>query len=173
MSNYTKDDALLELKKLREHLLTVVNTTVDALIDRLESGEDIDTGLPCETVYPLSITPALFKGKKPTAVIFGEERVEVKKWKAAYTEILRRCARDPDAHAMLIGLRNKIHGRSRTILADKPDGMNKPVQAAEGIFAESFFDTEWLIRILTTEILDAAGYDYSGISIAIVQGKRG
>ena len=96
MNNYTKDDALLELRKLREHLLAVVNTTIDALITRLESGEEItDSVIPLETIHPLYTTPAFFKGTKPAAVMFGDERVSAKKWRAIYTEILRRCRRRP------------------------------------------------------------------------------
>jgi len=51
--------------------------------------------------------------------------------------------------------------------------MNCPVEIANGVFVESFFDTEWLVRILTTEILDAVCYDYSGISVSVVKSKRG
>jgi len=127
MSNFTKDDALRELKKVREHLLNVVNTTVDALIARLENGdEDIETGFPSETVYPLSIMPSLFKGTKPNAVIFGKERIAVKTWREAYSLILRWG--DDEKHDALMELRNKIAGRSRTFLSDKPDGMDYAIK---------------------------------------------
>jgi len=171
MSNFTKDDALLELKKVREDLFNLVNTTIGTLITRLESGEDIENGLSFETVYPLSITPSLFKGTKPTAVIFGEERVEVKTWRTVCFEIMQRCISDPDKHADLLYLRNKIAGRTRVILSDKPDGMNKPLKLADALYMETFYDTEWLIRILTKELLGNARFDYNDISIEVVPGR--
>ena len=77
MNNDKREAALSELKNLRENLLTIVNTSIDSLITRLENGEEIETGCPLEITYPLSVSPALFKGTKPTAVLFGKERVEV------------------------------------------------------------------------------------------------
>jgi len=173
MSDYSKDDALLELEKYRERLLSGVNTAIDALAAQLENDDaGIDGELPDEIVYPLTVTPSLFKGRKPTAVFFGDERVSVKTWRAAYTEILRRCVAEPDKHAALMELRNRIHVRTRTILSDKPDGMNVPIKLADDLFIEADFDTEWLVRTLTTEILDAVKYDYNNISFAVISGRR-
>ena len=167
-----REKALFELEKVREQLLYIANNSIDTLKARLESGEEIEAdSMPIERIYPLTATPSLFKCMKPTAVIFGEERIEVKKWQEVYRISLRRC--DAEKHDDLMSLRNKIAGRSRVILSDKPDGMNRPTELAEGLYAEGFFDTEWLIRIMTREIMDAVGYDYSDISIALVQGKRG
>jgi hypothetical protein len=36
-----------------------------------------------EPSYPLGVHPSLFVGKKPVAVLFGDERVEVKTWRQA------------------------------------------------------------------------------------------
>jgi hypothetical protein len=89
-----------------------------------------------------------------------------------YALILRRCAEDQDKRDALKYLCNKISGRKRLILSDKPDGMNRPVEVEDGVFAEGFFDTEWLIRILTTELLDTVRYDYSGISVSVTAAKK-
>jgi hypothetical protein len=50
--------------------------------------------------------------------------------------------------------------------------MDKPVEVCEGLFAESYFDTGALVRMLTAGILNPAGYDYGGISVAIAVAGR-
>ena len=171
-----KDIALLRLEEARVQLLAIVNTSIDSLIDRINNGEpltDSDGGSSAaETVYPLSTTPALFKGTKPTAVYFGEEKVEVKTWRKAYTLILQRCADIPEKRDKLMSLRGRISGRSRFFLSGKPDGMDTPIKIAEGLYVESYFDTEFLLRILTTEFLDIVRFNYSDISVSVVDGKR-
>jgi hypothetical protein len=170
-----REAILSELEKTRELLHGRVNARIDALIGRVKSGEPLDNegdGAVIETKYPLSMPPSLFKGTKPVAVHFGDEKTAVKNWRSAYALILRRCAETPENRDALMGLRNKISGRTRVVLSDKPDGMDYPIEVADGIFVEGYFDTEWLIRTLTVEILDVACYDYSGISISVMPGKK-
>ena len=172
-ADYGDDPIITELEKARAKMLDAVNGRIDGLITRIENGEPIDhDSSVAETVYPLSISPALFKGTKPTAVFFGGEKAPVKTWLNVYALILRRCAEDQDKRDALKYLCNKISGRKRLILSDKPDGMNRPVEVTDGVFAEGFFDTEWLIRILTTELLDTVRYDYSGISVSVTAAKK-
>jgi hypothetical protein len=170
-----KEIALSELEAVRTQLPGMVNGRIDSLIAKIKNGEAVDNNTlsAAEIVYPLSIDPAFFKGTKPTAVYFGNEKVPVKTWRKAYTLILQRCVGIPEKREALMGLRNKINGRTRTILSDKPNGMNRPVEIADEVFIESFFDTEWLVRILTREILEVVRYDYSGISVSVVKSKRG
>ena len=171
MNNTQRETALTELHKLREDLLAVVNTTVDSLIARLENGEDIiDNVFPCETIYPLTTTASIFKGMKPAAVIFGDERIEVNNWRDVCLLIMRWC--DDEKHDALMDLRNKISGRSRTFLSDKPGNMDIPLKINEGLYVEGKFDSEYRVIILR-DIMDAAHYDYSGISVAVTRGKRG
>jgi len=168
MNNHSKEYIMSELENVRGQLLGLVNTKIDTLIARIESGETIDENdAPCEVVYPLYIEPYHFKGAKPAAVLFGAERVEVKTWRDVCKEIMSRCIADNDKFADLLYLRNKIHGRKRTLLADTPDDMTRPLKLAEELYFESHFDTEWLIGILTREILDTIRFDYSDISIAL------
>ena len=165
---------LSELEKVRGQLLDKVNSRIDALIIRIENGEPINVGSLSagETVYPLSISPSLFKGTKPAAVYFGDEKIPVNTWRKAYTLILQRCADVSEKRDMLASLCNKIGGRKRTFLSDSPDGMDCPIKIADGIFVEGDFDTEWLMRILTNEILDTVRYDYSNISVSVLSGKK-
>ena len=168
-----RDIVLAELENVREKMLDVVNNRIDDLINRIESGEPFDgDDTPVEMVFPLSANPSYFKGTKPTAVFFGEGKTAVKTWFNVYTLILRRCAEDQDKRDAFRYLCNKICGRKRIILSDKPDGMNRPAEVTEGVYAEGFFDTEWLIRILTTQLLDNVRYDYSDISVSVVPNKR-
>ena len=168
-----RDIVLAELENVREKMLDVVNNRIDDLINRIESGEPFDgDDTPVETVFPLSAAPSYFKGTKPTAVFFGDEKTAVKTWFNVYTLILQRCAEDQKKREAFLYLCNKIMGRKRVILSDKPDGMNRPAEVTEGVYAEGFFDTEWLIRILTTQLLDNVRYDYSDISVSVTTLKK-
>jgi len=170
-----KDAILSELEKVRGQMLGLINNNIDSIKTRIENGEPFDDKgnlSEIEMLYPLTISPALFKGTKPTAVFFGDEKVPVKTWRKAYTLILQRCAESPGKRDTLISLCNRITGRTRIILSDKPVGMDFPIEITDGVFIEGDFDAEWLIRILTKGILDAVRYDYSGISVSVIQNKR-
>ena len=45
--------------------------------------------------------------------------------------------------------------------------MRSPVKIGEALFVETHYDTETLLRILTTRILDEVGYDCGKIQIAV------
>ena len=164
MNKIADVDILHEIEKHRAVLHAIVDSKMDALIGRLNGGTAGEDTLG-EYEVTLYSNPAMLKGKKPTAVIFGGERVEVKKWREVYTEILRRC--DMEKHSDLMYLRNRVAGRERMVISDKPEGMNVPVMLSEDLFVEAFFDTEWLIRTLVQRILDVVRFDYSGITIAV------
>ena len=123
---------------------------------------------PFETIFPLHSSTAMFKGKKPTGVLFGgSDRVDVGTWKKVFREILRRCNADPEKHVALMNLRGRISGRERILLSKEPDGMRSPLKVADNLYVETHYDTETLLRILMVRILDAVGYNYRHISVAI------
>ena len=124
-------------------------------------------GAKHERTLPLITAPHLFIGKKPIAVFFGEERVEVKSWREVYTMILKRCNDIPRHHEMLMFLRGKIAGKCRVFLADRPDGMTRPVQITENMFAEAHYGAATLMHILTARLLDPVGFDYSNIKVVL------
>lgn len=68
---------------------------------------------------------------------------------------------------MLMDLRGKILGRNRVLLGSETGKMRSPVKIGEALFVETHYDTETLLRILTTRILDEVGYDYGKIQIAV------
>lgn len=80
---------------------------------------------------------------------------------------MKDCNQIPEKHEKLLELRGKIQGRDRVLLAGTKEGMRSALKVDNGIFIETHYDTESLLRILTTKILDAVAYDYSGIIIII------
>ena len=120
-----------------------------------------------ERTYSLTVPLYLFVGKKPTAVLFDNERVEVKTWREVYAVIIRRCNSDPECHKMLMYLRNKVAGKVRVFLSSKPDGMTSPYQIDTDMYGEVHYGTATLLHILTNRILKPTGFDYSNIKIII------
>lgn len=175
MSNLPIDAALQVIEENRAKLIDIVNKNMDALRQRVivgETADGCDNLAAMEREYPLISPPTLFKGTKPTAVVFIGEKVPVKTWRKAYTVILKRCVSNKVNLDALMSLRNRISGRKRMVLSDTPDEMNVPIALADGLYAEAYFDTEWLLRILTKQILDVIRYDYSGISVTVIENRR-
>lgn len=133
------------------------------------SGENTAESLPTfESVYPLCMEPGFFKGKSVVAVIFPDGvRIETPTWKALAKVVMKRCNDDAGKHTALMELRNRVQGRRRQLLGNGSAGMRSPIKIDRGLYMESHYDTESLLRIMKTRILDAVGYDYSGIQVAI------
>ena len=156
-----------ELEKVREYLTETVVTTIDQLIEGLESPDSFEETDEIETIIPLSADPYVFIGKKPAAVLFGEERVDVNSWRDVYKVALTRCNENSDSHDNLMYLRGKTAGKCRVFLADKPDGMTRPLKIDEELYGEVQYGSQALMRILCNRILDYTGFDYSGIGIVM------
>ena len=120
-----------------------------------------------ERIYPLATPSYLFVGRKPIAILFGDERVTVKSWKDVYTTILKRCNDDPIHHETLMNLRGKIAGKCRIFLSDSPTGMKSPIRIDEDMYVESHYGSATLIHILTVRILKPVRFDYSKISVVL------
>ena len=118
-------------------------------------------------IMPLSVEPYIFIGKKPAAVLFGNERIEVKTWRSVYAAVIARCNDNPECHEMLMYLRNKTAGKVRVFLSDKPDGMARAHKIDENLFAEVHYGTQTLLHILCKRILAPARFDYSDIKIEV------
>jgi len=158
-----------EVRKTQKYLINEINRIFDEVANVLQNREDEnERELPVfETVYPLTTDPAIFKGQKPTCVLFGEERAIAHTWKNVFKLLILRCNEDEKKHKILLGLRNKILGRERIILSDKPGEMLRAFKIDEDLWAETHYDTETLMRILLHRILDKVGFDYSNISVAV------
>ena len=133
-----------------------------------EEGGNLDSVDRYESIYPLCMEPGFFKGKAVVAVIFPDGvRVETPTWKNFVEVVLKRCNGDAKKHKALMELRNRIQGRSRRLLGSGNTGMRSPIKIDRGLYMEAHYDTESLLRIMKTRILDAVGYDYRGIQVAI------
>ena len=160
-----------ELEKVRESLNGTIITTINRLIEGLENPDSFTETAETEMAIPLYADPYVFIGKKPAAVLFGEERVEVKSWCEVCGVILARCNENPKCHETLMYLRNKVVGKCRVILSDSPDGMTKPLKIVEELYVETHYGSQTLMYILCNRILDCTDFDYSGINI-VIRGKR-
>ena len=160
---------LSEIKKAWEATINAVNTAFDRIIQELESGETTGfaTDLPMEYTYPFTADTNIFIGKKPAAVLFGDERVEADNWRKVYTAIIARCNADAKCHENLMYLRDKVSGRDRVLLSCSPDGMRRHIKIDEDMYAEVAYGTSTLLYILRDRILAPAHFDYSGIQIVI------
>ena len=154
-----------EIKKASEVLKTSINATFDRLLLTLGGEEAI--GSPTELVYSLAADTNAFIGTKPSAVLFGDERVEVKTWRGVYEVILKRCNADPQFHENLMYLRNKTAGKVRVFLSDKPDGMIRPCRIDVDMYGETHYGSATMLHILCKRILDYAGFDYRDIKIVL------
>jgi len=119
-----------------------------------------------ELTLPLSREPYFFIGKKPAAVNFGDEHIEVKSWSQVFAVLLDRC--NQQCHDRLMYLRDKVSGKVRLFLSAKPDGMINPVKIGEGLYAQrGHYGTATLIHILRDLILYPVGFDCTDISITL------
>ncbi len=152
----------LMVEQIRSELMQ----TVDALCDRLLAGGAITPSMDaCK--YPLK-NFSFFKGKVPVAVWLPDgSRRSVRTWKEAVTVVLQFASAGTAMLERLMALRGNVHGRQRTLLAESPDGMGYPVEIAPGLFIETQFDTETLLRVLARRILDEIGFDSSGIMFQV------
>jgi len=119
---------------------------------------------------PLTASSAAFKGEKPESLLFpGGREVKTPTWKTAVLAIMQDCNEDPVIHAHLMGLRGKVLGRQRTILAASPEKMHAPLEIDKDLYMESYYDTATLLYVLKNRVLDEVGYNYSSIHVRLRQ----
>ena len=154
---------ITEIKKTLESIKSIINASFDRLLLTLGGEETADS--PLEYAYPFTADTNIFIGKKPTAVLFGEERVEADNWRKVYAAIISKCNADAKCHDNLMYLRYKVAGRDRILLSHSPHSMRRPLKIDEDMYAEVCYGTTTLLYILRDRILAPAQFDYSGISI--------
>jgi hypothetical protein len=114
-----------------------------------------------------NFNPHYFIGTKPTALLFGDERVEVKKWSDVYRLVYAQVNQDSQAHEDLMYLRNKAAGKVRVFISDRPDGMERPLKVDDDIFVESGYGVETMCHIMVDCILKYVRCDISNIRIIL------
>lgn len=167
-------NVVLELQVLREELIREIDEKIEQMVKKLQSENQTTSekkhvqAEEYESVYPLNVGTGIYKGKRPTGVIFEDgRRKESPTWKKVMEEILKDCCKDSKKHQALMNLRGKILGRNRVLLGSETGKMRSPVKIDEALYVETHYDAETLLRILTTRMLDEVDYDYSKIRIAV------
>ena len=162
-----------ELMALREDLIREIDEKIGRILEQLpneETGAGTGDSRPApaayESIYSLNAGTGIFKGKRPTGVIFADgTREDVPTWKKAAEVILKRC--NQEKHQALMDLRGRLLGRNRVLLGSETGRMRSPVKIDQALYVGTHYGTETLLKILTTRILNAVGFDYSGIRIAV------
>ena len=165
-------DIIKELEAMRKRMIQEMNTEFDLLIERaISEGLTMEHPSPeeaYESVYPLAAGSKIFKGAKPTSVIFPDNtQIYVSTWKQVVSTIMAQCLKSNDNRTKLFALSNSISGRKRKLLAKSDTDMRSPLKLCDNLYMESHYDTETLLNVLTNRILGAIQYDYSGIHISI------
>lgn len=167
-------NTVLELQVLREELIREIDEKIEQMVKKLQNENQTTSenkrvqAEEYESIYPLNVGTGIYKGKRPTGVIFGDgTRKESPTWKKVMEEILKDCCKDTAKHQALMNLRGKILGRNRVLLGSETGKMRSPVKIDEALYVETHYDAETLLRILTTRMLDEVDYDYSKIQIAV------
>lgn len=171
-------DTIQKMQNFRTQLIQEINVTFDRMIQELRETQEQDvdaagtTNNPVvreyESLYPLTAATGMFKGRKPTGVRFPDgTRIDVPTWKKVVEVIMKQCNSVPEKHNALMGIRGKASGRDRVFLGEDPEKMRSPLKIDEGLYIETHYDTETLLRIMIKRILEAVQYDYSGIAITI------
>ncbi len=167
-------DIIRELYRLREELIREIDEKIDKITSEIEKElpnekrNDSTTEKNYESIYPLDVGVGIFKGKRPTGIVFKDgARKETPTWKRVVEEILKDCCKDRFKRQRLMDLRGKILGRNRVLLGSETGKMRSPLKIDDALYVETHYDAETLMRILTTRILDEVDYDYRSIRIAV------
>jgi len=124
-----------------------------------------------EQNYPITTNPALFVRKKAVAVMFGDERINVKSWRGVYKEVITRCYESPENHKMLMWLRDKTGGKIRTFISKSPDGMSRAMKIADDVYCEVHYGSQTLMWILVEHLLKPARFNLSDVRVVFVNRK--
>ena len=164
--------SIRQIEESRKRMHEQIDAQYDELVSKaLTEGwtENLPKG---ERMMSLAADPARFKGLKPTMLRFPDGRTtSVGKWRLAVLEVMWDCNKDPAMHDKLMQLRGMVNGRFRGILTESPEGMSVPLMIDEGLYLEGKLDTEFLLKIVTNNILDVVGYDYGRIGVAVYDPK--
>ena len=168
------DNQLLiaEIEIARQSLISTVNLSFNGLLAHIEAAngtssfdKDGYTAKVGEYCVPITSNPAIFAGRMPIFVAFGNELKYVMSWREVLSVVLERCNQDPIYHERLMDLRGKSFGKSRVTLSDEPDGMRKVAKIDENLYIEVHNGAKAMMYTLVRKILTAIQYDCSNISV--------
>lgn len=152
-------------EQIRAELHDMVDRQINDFQVRLKYGTP---KIRTDIEMSLSTMPAYFKGKKPISIVYPDgTEVYASNWRQLAHHLLKGCTDDGVMLDRLHDLCGKVSGRDRLLFADSGDGMDVPIEFYPKMFFEGKFDTESLIKVITTRIFDPIGYDYSGINLKV------
>ena len=164
--------SIRQIEESRKRMHEQIDAQYDELVSKVLTEGWKDNIPEGERMLSLAADPARFKGLKPTMVRFPDGRtISVGKWRLAVLEVMWDCNKDSAMHDKLMQLRGMVNGRFRGILTESPEGMSVPLMIDEGLYLEGKLDTEFLLKIVTNNILDAVGYDYGKIGVVVYDPK--
>ena len=87
-------DMIEELEAMRKRVLQEINAEFDLMIARMERMEEQEE-VPYESTYSLTAGAGIFRGTKPTSVIFPDgKQADVRSWKDVAEAVMKRCVED-------------------------------------------------------------------------------
>ena len=160
-------DLVKYIREKQNEVITMVNSTFDEIIREVEKTktEKREYEKEYESIYPITNITG-FKGKKPIAVLYGNERIITSTWKSVVKTILQEVIKDSNMKCKLEALSDKLLGRVRRRLSKDSESMRSPVEICDGLYIETHYDTEMLMSLLL-QILNEINYDYNNINIII------
>ena len=160
-------NVIKDIREKQNELIVMINTIFDEMVKEVENfkNENNEINIEYESLYPITNTTG-FKGKKPIAVKFGNERVITPTWKVVVETILKRILQEKEMKERILGLRDRLLGRKRKRLSSDDKEMRSPIKLDEELYIETHYDTETLMNLLL-EILNEISYDYNNIRIVI------
>lgn len=156
-----------DIREKQNQLIVMINATFEEIVkevEQIKAGEK-EYEEVYESVYPITNTTG-FKGKKPIAVKFGEERIIASTWKMVMETILKEVLKDSNMKNRIMSLRDKLLGRVRKRISATSDDMRSPIELCEGLYIETHYDAETLMNLLI-QVLNEIKYDYNHINIVI------
>ena len=156
-----------EIREKQNQLITMINTTFDDIVKRVEELEisGNESNVEYESIYPITNTTG-FKGNKPIDVLIGNERMITPTWKVVVKRVLEEVMKDNEMKKRLFELRDKLLGRVRRRISSEPNEMRSPLKLCEELYVETHYDTETLMNLLL-QILYEISYDSSNIKVVI------
>jgi hypothetical protein len=161
---------IAEIEQVHQSVIDVINNSFKCLILSVENQKDGQTVTSNEYVVPLSSDPSIFINKKPSAVLFGDTRIEAANWTQVFCTVLNQCCQNPVYHSKVMDLRGKA-SKAKRYISKSEKGMRRPIKISEDLYVEINYGSQTLMNILVKRILAPIGYDYSNISIVLRMSK--
>lgn len=160
-TNMEQKEQLLRYKKK-------LHSEIDEMFEKMLailSGDSISVQ-PEPYELSLTLSPAQFKGLKPSAILYPNGKtVIVRTWREVVEKLLKDC--DSTMHEKLWSIVDNMQGRTRSIMAHSAEELENPMRIGDGIYMECRYDTETLLRLMMKRIFDVIGYEYADIKIKV------